>query len=72
MGPRFRFSTWKDAEALYHVRSLVECEAVALCAMNISDEGIAQLRVALIVSAKRVRKGETLINGSRPRRNFTA
>lgn len=46
-GTQIPVLTWKDAEALYHVRSLVECEAVALCAMNISDEGIAKLHIAL-------------------------
>lgn len=39
--------SWRDAEALYHVRSLVECEAVALCASNITHEGISQLKDAL-------------------------
>jgi DNA-binding GntR family transcriptional regulator len=39
--------SWKDAENLYHVRSLVECEAVALCAANITDKGITQLQAAL-------------------------
>jgi DNA-binding GntR family transcriptional regulator len=46
-GAQIPVLSWKDAEDLYHVRSLVECEAVALCAMNITNEGIDQLQVAL-------------------------
>jgi DNA-binding GntR family transcriptional regulator len=39
--------SWKHAEDLYHVRSLVESEAVALCAVNITDDGIVQLQASL-------------------------
>jgi DNA-binding GntR family transcriptional regulator len=39
--------SWKHAEDLYHVRSLMECEAVALCAVNITDDGIVQLQASL-------------------------
>lgn len=46
-GAQIPILTWKNAEDLYHVRSLVECEAVVLCAMNITDEGIRQLKMAL-------------------------
>lgn len=39
--------TWESAEQIYHVRALLEGEAAALCAANISDAELKNLGVKL-------------------------
>jgi GntR family transcriptional regulator, trigonelline degradation regulator len=42
-GAQVPILSWENAEQIYHVRSLLEGEAAALCAANITDEGIKEL-----------------------------
>jgi DNA-binding GntR family transcriptional regulator len=46
-GAHIPILTWNDAEQIYHTRALLEGEAAALCAANISNDGIDDLEVAL-------------------------
>ncbi len=57
-GAQIPVLSWKHAEDLYHVRSLVECEAVALCAQNITDDGVAKLEAALNRFSDAIRKAD--------------
>lgn len=46
-GAQIPVLTWNDAQEIYHVRELLEGEAAALCAVNISDDGIGEMKQAL-------------------------
>lgn len=57
-GAQIPVLSWRDAEELYHVRSLVECEAVALCAANINADGVIALKKALDRFGEAARKAD--------------
>ncbi|MFG1396762.1 GntR family transcriptional regulator [Roseixanthobacter pseudopolyaromaticivorans] len=46
-GAQIPVLSWQDAQDIYHVRELLEGEAAALCAVNISEEGILSMQNAL-------------------------
>jgi DNA-binding GntR family transcriptional regulator len=46
-GAQIPILSWDDAQQIYHARALLEGEAAALCAINISNEGIKELGAAL-------------------------
>jgi DNA-binding GntR family transcriptional regulator len=46
-GAQVPILSWENAENIYHVRSLLESEAVALCAANITDAGVVDLEEKL-------------------------
>jgi DNA-binding GntR family transcriptional regulator len=46
-GPIIPYMTWEEAQQIYDVRALIEGEAAALAAQNITDDAIDQLRGAL-------------------------
>lgn len=48
-GPQIPILSWRDAEEIYAVRSLLEGEAAALCAVAISKENLTELHQALCV-----------------------
>ncbi|WP_454918854.1 GntR family transcriptional regulator [Xanthobacter sediminis] len=58
-GAQIPVLSWQDAQDIYHVRELLEGEAAALCAANISDEGIAAMKSALEKFGDAVRSFES-------------
>jgi DNA-binding GntR family transcriptional regulator len=46
-GAQIPVLSWDDAQQIYHTRALLEGEAAALCAINISSDGIKELDSAL-------------------------
>ena len=57
-GPQIPILSWRDAEEIYGVRSILEGEAAALCAATISDENLAELGEALSAVRLAVKNGD--------------